>query len=674
MSTSLMYPPQGGPYKLQSVIVGQSGNTYYPAVAPSQQVLDSDVPALLTLGWTLFNPGGTTSNLSPVTPVSRLPALTDNASLGYTTSSIWQYGGSLYTTPAYCGADSAAWAPTYESAVGTPADIMGTTLTKFAGGTCAMIKGYVGAAIDVAITIGGVYQIFTINILSTGELDNVSLGAVMEQADASTNAKVIKLYDQTGNNNHATLASAAGIPIVINGTITTSTTLTVNSVTTGTVVTTLLLFGNGVTPGTTLSSGTGPYTLSQASASNPGPEVMYLGNTTPPYIDWDPVLGRYTIQAPNEITNANTTNKRTLQWPQAMTITTSQNLGLYAVGTGVGSGDNFAPCLCSVGDQGVGTTNYCSILGVNSTNSYQAGSVIISQNGALRQVPVSIDAQPMVFLMSATSAPLTTMYVNEQTATSAAANANIALAGGLLFAFGGGALQGYSMMKLAGIAVFNTSLTATQMQQMRYGAYVRFNIYPQVLNQVAIIGDSRLASYQVTPGFGVSTLLPRYIGRNWRVIDMAIHASTVAIQIGDGLVPTVTGVAKSLQTFKLPGTNYALILLGVNDFIISAASVATVLANLQLFCSQIAAVGWTPILIAELTTTTSTNSANTFLPLLNAAIISAGSGSFSGALLVNLYGYTPIVTPANSSYYNGGLHPTPAVQQIITSAIAAYIK
>jgi len=65
-------------------------------------------------------------------------------------------------------------------------------------------------------------------------------------------------------------------------------------------------------------------------------------------------------------------------------------------------------------------------------------------------------------------------------------------------------------------------------------------------------------------------------------------------------VPTVTGVAKSLQTFKLPGNNYAVILLGVNDFITRAHQAwPAVLANLQLLCAQIVGGGvGRPILIA----------------------------------------------------------------------------
>lgn len=55
---STMYPPQGGPYRYQAVTVGQSGNIYNPVLSTSQQVQDSDVPALLADGWTLINPVG----------------------------------------------------------------------------------------------------------------------------------------------------------------------------------------------------------------------------------------------------------------------------------------------------------------------------------------------------------------------------------------------------------------------------------------------------------------------------------------------------------------------------------------------------------------------------------------------------------------------------------------
>ena len=48
-----MSPPGGGPYRYQTVIVGQSGGLYNPLLG-NQQVLDSDVPALLADGWTML--------------------------------------------------------------------------------------------------------------------------------------------------------------------------------------------------------------------------------------------------------------------------------------------------------------------------------------------------------------------------------------------------------------------------------------------------------------------------------------------------------------------------------------------------------------------------------------------------------------------------------------------
>lgn len=620
---------------------------------------------------------GTAVSYPPSAPIvgrnstGRPPGVLDDATFGYTTASVWQYGGTVYTPAAYCGTDSAAWAPVYESAVGTPVDVMGTTLTKFAGGTCAMIKGYTGAAIDVAITTGGVYQIYTINILATGELDNVSLGAVMATADANTNAKVLKVYDQTGNGNHAALVTATGVPAVVNATVTTSTTLTVNSVTSGTVAVGQTLFGNGIPPGVTIVSGTGPYVIG-AAALNPGPEAMYLGVTTPPYVDWDPVIGRYTLQAPNEFTSGGSTNRRCLQLPQTMTITTTQNYGVYAVGTGVGSADVQAPALCAVGDATV-STNYEAILGgVNTPATY--GQMSINHvGGANRTVGAYIDCQPMVLLMATASTPLTTISVNEQSATNSGAIAALALAGGYIFSYGSTFFIGYGMMKLCGLAIFNAAPTAAQQKAMRYGAYARFNIYPQVINQVALVGDSRFCNSRVTPGFGVSALLPRYIGRNFKVFNLGVSGTTAQQHTGDGLVPTVTGDAASLAAIKGPGLNYAVILLGVNDFGTNSSTVAQTLGYLQKLCAQITAAGWIPILISELATTTTTGSnPATQLPLLNAAIQAAGAQGM-GAALVNLYGYTPVTTPATTAYYSDGLHPTLAVQQIAASAVAATI-
>src|ERR1035441_10187463 len=39
----------------------------------------------------------------------RLPMVTDNASLGFSTASLWQFFGSLFQPGAYCSTDSAMW-------------------------------------------------------------------------------------------------------------------------------------------------------------------------------------------------------------------------------------------------------------------------------------------------------------------------------------------------------------------------------------------------------------------------------------------------------------------------------------------------------------------------------------------------------------------------------------
>lgn len=623
--------------------------------------------------------GGVYTDFVPATEIgigiepnaaSRPPGLADNTKFGYTTASVWQYAGMLYSPSIYCAADCAAWSPlSANDSPGTPTDVMGTTLTKFAGGTCSMVKAYVGAALDVAITIGGVYQIFTINILANGELDVISLGAVMAQADAGTDAKVLKLYDQTGNGNHAALTTATGVPCAVNGTITTGTTLTVNSVTSGTVAVGQTIYGNGIPVGITIASGAGPYVLSGTGApANPGPEAMYLGIQVVPYVDWDPILNRYCIYSPNE-----QANRRQLQLPQTCTFTNANNVGVYAVGVGTNSSDTSQPCLCAVGDSSVGSGFYVAIFGGTGSPQNLNGQLIVTQNGTARSIAVPIRNQPCVLVMGTAATPLTTLNVNEDQATSNAAITSQALAGGTIFSYGGGALIAYGMMKFIGLALFNAAPTATQNQQLRYGAYTRFNIYPQVINQIALVGDSRLASFGVLHGFGISSWLPWYVGRNLDLINLSTHSQPVQTQIGDGLVPTVTGIAKSLQTFKKPGLNYALILGGVNDFAVNNSTVAQVLGYLQTLCAQIVAAGWIPILIAELATTTATNNANTQLPLLHAAIMAAGSAAFSGAQIIDLYGYTPIVTPSNANFYTTGLHPTLALHQLIASAAAAVL-
>jgi hypothetical protein len=64
-----MYAPVGGPYHYTPITIPQSGNTYNPTLASSQQVLDADVLALLADGWTTINPaaGGGSSAFNAIT-------------------------------------------------------------------------------------------------------------------------------------------------------------------------------------------------------------------------------------------------------------------------------------------------------------------------------------------------------------------------------------------------------------------------------------------------------------------------------------------------------------------------------------------------------------------------------------------------------------------------------
>jgi lysophospholipase L1-like esterase len=168
--------------------------------------------------------------------------------------------------------------------------------------------------------------------------------------------------------------------------------------------------------------------------------------------------------------------------------------------------------------------------------------------------------------------------------------------------------------------------------------------------------------------------LPKYLGRNYDMLNLSVTSVTALKMTGDGLVPTVTGVAKNLQGLKRPGVNYAVILLGVNDIGLSSATLQQVIGYLQTLCAQCAAAGWLPVLIAEMATTSSTGTnASILLPPLRAAIMAQGAAGMNAYAIVDLYGYVPVTTPANTAYYYDGLHPTPAVQQIIASAIAQVI-
>lgn len=404
---------------------------------------------------------------------------------------------------------------------------------------------------------------------------------------------------------------------------------------------------------------------------------MYLGITTPPYIDWDPLMGRYALQSPAELTQTSTLNQRALQFPQTMTITSSRNFGVYAVGPATSTADANAPVVVSVGDNNVAPNNSETIVGSGSltvAGQSTSGQFGLADNGNLKLLPLVKTTQPMVLLMQTAAAGNTiTAYVNENVGTSTSALNSNALAGGWLFTKGFSGLTPYGMMKLIGLAIFNAAPTAAQGTALRNAAYARFNIYPQVQNAIALVGDSRFAGHEVSPGFGISEFLPRMVGRNWDIFNLSVSSLQLATMVGDGLVPTITGIAFSLATVKRPGNNIAIVMAGVNDFILGAKTVAQVLALLKTLCAQIKAAGWTPILVAEMACTTATNNANTSLPLLNAAIMAQGAAAMNAAALINLYQYVPVTTPTNTAFYYDGLHPTSGVHEIIASAVALAI-
>lgn len=591
----------------------------------------------------------------------RPPTVFDNLSSGYSTASYWQYMGTVYQ-PTYSAADSATWAPLQVNSA-APTDIMTAASTKFAGGVVSMLKGFTGSAIDVAITVGGLYQIFTISILATGELDNVALASAMALADANTYAQVLKIYDQSGAGNHCALGTATGVPCVLNGTIATN--QLTGTVSSGTTAVGQFVFGAGVTAGTTISSGAAsPWTLSTTSTVGVATNY-YLGAYNPPYIDFDPVLGRYVIFTPS------TATKRVLQFPQTMTITSGQNMGVLALGRGVTSGDLTTAAMMAVGDQSVGTTK---VIVIQAGSSYATCGQLKTYNTDTGSAtyPVALDVQPSAMLFSC-SASSAIFNVNGATA-SAAARAATAYAGGWLFSLSPAVAAYTGMFRFVGVSVFNSCPTATQQTLLMASSIARINAVPQVKNTVFCVGDSRIVNRFLNKGVGIPDFLARAIGRAWRVVNVGVQSSTVAQQIGDGLVPTVTGLAASLNTLKSSGKNYAVILIGVNDFGIGSATVSTVFTNIQTMCNQLVSVGIAPIVIPELaTTSTAGSNPSTQLQVLRSLINAAGESGMNASAIVDVSSFVPVVTPSNTTYYSDGLHPTESLDQAIASAVSVVI-
>lgn len=142
--------------------------------------------------------------------LDRPPCSSDNASKGYSSSSVWQYGGNIYQPSTSPDATAGAWVRVLNPSVGMPCDVLGAAAVCV-GGLVALKSGFTGPAIDLVATVGGTATTTTVNILSGGELDDGAVRKVLQSADSGTYVYCTKIYDQSGSGNHLNYTAVANI-------------------------------------------------------------------------------------------------------------------------------------------------------------------------------------------------------------------------------------------------------------------------------------------------------------------------------------------------------------------------------------------------------------------------------------------------------------------------------
>lgn len=387
-----------------------------------------------------------------------------------------------------------------------------------------------------------------------------------------------------------------------------------------------------------------------------------------PYIEWDDVLKSYVM-----CDNASGTI-RTLKAPAGVISGGALQSGfgvvgnsytLFAVGRAVSTSDTGTCALFAIGDQTnatVGDRRSLTLL----TNG--GGYTNISKNGTNQTVvpKIPLDSQPSV-VIGRCGTDTTVISNNEDIGTVAAtngANDTAVYTSGWLGCIAPTTSGYHSTHRMIGMAISNVAMSTAQLQQVRRSAYVKYDIRPQVQDQIFAIGDSRTAKLeqnvnQVMDNWPLQ--LVSRLGRDWRVYCMGNSGKTVAQFITDQ-IPQVVSYYK-------PGVrNVAVVLGGVND-VSQGNTPAVTFGRLQTACATLKAPGYTVVMFNELATTSVTGSVNTLLPVLRGLVAAAGTAGMGCDYLYDLLQFAPFALPANTLYYADGLHQTQALDTMIASSI-----
>lgn len=570
------------------------GSSAWKFLGPNGSAFAEFDPAIAGVALRLVNDGSVSASAEvtfqradvPRT-YDRAPGNDDNASVGYTTDSVWQAGGDVFQ-PVKVDVGSALWTKVPVAKIGF-VDVLGAANTASAFGTVAMKTGFTGPAVDISVMISGTPTTFTLNILADGELDQVSAFAAVGQADAGTYPVCTKAYDQSGAANHWVAAAPA----------------------------------------------------------------------TAPYFVFDQVEQRFGLT-----TGGPSGAPRTLTVPDAHVVTgNAYTVFSYGRGNASAANNNNAALY---------------VLGRPGAPRYTSGVVIPGGRFSLAKyggsnahgsVIVPIDTQAHVMMV--VSGPSTLMISANEIVNSfvpSYGNDTGTFVGASMFCYDPASNNSASASHIVfGFGVGKVAATAAQQKVLRYSAYARFDIRPQVLDQIFMIGDSRTnIAHPVTQPFdNMAHRLAAILGKQYRIYNYGLYGA----RCDEFLAGAKATIPNAASQYNPAARNAVTFLGGVNDAS-AGDSPEQVVAEITACTAPLKAAGYKVLLFNELASTAGASSAK--LVAIRRLVAANGAASMNADRIIDmLEEVMPLATPADTAVYSDGLHPTVPTIQAEATVVAA---
>lgn len=220
------------------------------------------------------------------------------------------------------------------------------------------------------------------------------------------------------------------------------------------------------------------------------------------------------------------------------------------------------------------------------------------------------------------------------------------------------------MWRMAGCIITNAVIPDAQVTRLTYGGCRDFNVRPQMTDSIYILADSRNAnSARLMRNW--PHLLANFADGEFRVLNMGVATQTTETMRTQQM-PRILA-----QTSARPGARHvAVILSGINDFIVNSRTAEQAYGFLQETCANARANGCTHVIVvSELFTGNSAGGANTNLPALRTLIESRGPATLGADIIVSVSALPGVNQPANTTYYYDGTHITERIMSLIASAV-----